>query len=55
MSKEQLEAEFREEMRSSIKELRADVRSLIGFKAWLYGACAAISALISLAVAIYFK
>ncbi len=55
VSKEQLEAEFRSEMRASIKDLRDDVKTLLASRSWLLGACAAIGGAVSYAVAIYFR
>lgn len=45
---DKLNEEFRAEVREALKELRYDVKMLIGFRAWLFGACAAISAVVSL-------
>lgn len=55
MSKEQLEAEFRADIRKEIHELRMDVKKLLGFMAWLFGASAAVSAVVSLLIAVYFR
>lgn len=48
------EAEFRAEMRASIREIREDIKTLIGFKSWILGACASISAAVSIVIAILF-
>lgn len=55
MGKEELEAEFRAEIREHIKELRDDVKRLIGFRAWLLGAAATVSAIVTLAIDIFVK
>lgn len=37
--------EFRNEVRESLKEIRADVKMLIGFRAWLMGVGVAAGAI----------
>lgn len=55
MSKDQLEAEFRAEMREAVKDLRADMKTMLASRSWLLGACAAIGGIVSWVVAIYLK
>lgn len=50
----QYAAEFRAEMRTELRELKTDVKRLIGFRAWLLGGAAAIAALVSFVIQIYF-
>jgi hypothetical protein len=54
MSQEKLDY-FIERTDADMKEIKEDIKKLIGFRSWLFGACAAISALISMAVTIYIK
>lgn len=52
---DELNKEFRHEMREALKELRKDVKQLLEFKWQIIGGSVAVSAIVSLAITLFLK